>query len=210
MGFAINQPSQSSSLSALVTQTDQLEPMLTSLVGIASTEGADVALIQAATANLLSVLTSFKSGTLTDLNAIAILLTDLLNRSVQIYGSSSNIESAIAQLNLANQPLSFLASNAYLCQDHQPGSALSVSANSLRRGLKIINASGEPDAGTNPINGECWIFGSYRNGNTNETDFDFVIEPGQQILIDSPASAIWLCCIAQTQPTATFVIVEYQ
>lgn len=210
MGFTISQPGPSSSLATLIEQTDQLESLATSLTSMAATEGVSVASIQAATANLLTLLTAFESGALTDLNAIEILLGNLLIKSTQIYGATTNIESAIDQLNVDNKPLVFLASETYLCQDYPASSALSVAANPLRRGLKVVNASGEPDYNSSPINGECWIFGSYRDGNVDEANFDFVIEPGQQILIDAPAGNIWLCCIAQTQPLASFVIVEYQ
>jgi hypothetical protein len=197
MGFAATQSTHADPLLAtLVAQTDQLEPGLAALEVVTLAEASNVGLIRVATANLLAVLSAFESATLTSLNLIQADTSSQLNTVGQIYELV--------------KPLVFLQSTSRQCSDHLPGSAFSIAQNSIRRGLKIINASGEPDNSTNPINGECWIFGSYRDSNVSNSDFDFVIEPGQQVLVDAPSGDIWLSCLAQTQPTANFVIVEYE
>lgn len=124
----------------------------------------------------------------------------------QIRDNTDNIVSAIGAI----APLTFEASNSYNAGTFVVNSALAILADPLRRQLTIINNTGDSTIGTNPIAGQAWIFGSYRNSSVAETDFDFVIEPGQTVNVAAPADAIWLICAEATGfPFGTFNIVEY-
>jgi hypothetical protein len=219
MGFAISQLNQSSGpLNALVVQTDQLEAGLATLQSLTSAEAADVALIRLATANLLAVLTVFEAGTLTDLNVIQISLANQLTVLTQIYGTATNSESALNTLVDLNQqiydqikPLEFKTSNLYDANSHQIGSPLFIPADPLCRKKSILNDTGESGgSGNTPLAGQAWIFGSYRNGNVNQDDFDFVIDPGDTHVCDLSASDVWLVCINQSSPSGRFLVMEYQ
>jgi hypothetical protein len=115
-----------------------------SLLSLASAEGADVALIQAAVANVLATLLTIETGTSNDLNGISLVLADQLDRLNQIYGTASNSESSLNSLrelinDAGSSPQTLVARS-----DTSPAAAQVISAAKQLRGLVFANYGNAP------------------------------------------------------------------
>jgi hypothetical protein len=199
---------------AIQIQTDQVEALLTAING-------QIAALQIQVGNAAAL-----EALLTDVRDQALLQTGWLSNIGQELGNSTGnggvisslINSKLVNLVSLNQqiydqikPLEFKTSNLYDANSHQIGSPLFISADPLCRKKSILNDTGESGgSGNTPLAGQAWIFGSYRNDNVNQDDFDFVVDPGDTHVCDLSASDVWLVCINQSSPSGRFLVMEYQ
>jgi hypothetical protein len=190
---------------------------LINIFGELATQGADIAVMRPALVSSLATLQAIQSTFGLDLIDIRQVLADLLLKSNQIYGTATNSESALNGLVSLNQqiydtlkPLVFSRSKLFDVNGIAPTAPLAWGGDPNCRKRTILNDTGDSSSGgANPVNGQCWLFGSYRDANVSDDDFDFVIDPGELYVCDLPNVDFWLAGVAQTIPQGRFLVVEY-
>lgn len=191
------------SLGTLLTQTDGIEPSLTTIETSLATIETGLGTLVTQTDGIESVLQAISDEITSSVGNGGVISSLVVPLLQQI---RTNSDALIEYL----KPLEHNASTPLNAASHPVGTAYQVNADPLRRGLSISNNTGDATDSAVPLTGEAWIFGSYRNSSVDRFDYDFVVVPGQTLMVDAPSGDVWLVCDERSGlPDGIFMIVEF-
>lgn len=168
----------STSSTGIETQLSNIESVSGDTNTLLATQGADIALMRTALAALKVSIEAFQTQTGADLAELKTNLDDVLIKLNQIYGSCSNIDSSLVAIELQNRPLSLVGNEVWGINDGVYVGA----ADTLRRGAKIINNTGEASGRS-----AATLFIAYNGDTPDRINHVQFIRPGESAFLDCPS-----------------------
>jgi hypothetical protein len=177
----------------------KLSDLLTTLNSVSATTSADTGLIQTAVKNALAVLKATQLTIDSDLPGIRSVLDDLLQKVSQVYGATSNVDSAVTAMELRGRPPIAAVTTTW---DVQKG-IYQRPADPLRKMVRINNNSG------NTIGRQAaTAFVGYDGVKPDQSNYAQVISAGGSMLLDAPTLEFAIDFQGEKM-MGTITIVEY-
>jgi hypothetical protein len=193
--------SLSTSSGAIETQLSNIESVSGDTNTLLATQGADIGLMRTALAALKVSIETFQTQTGTDLGQLKITLDDLKILLTQVYGSTSNIDSSLATIELRTRPLIAVGTDVW-----DPGQGDYVaSADIARRGVRINNNTGEANgrnAGT--------LFVAYNGDVPDRVTHVQFIKPGESAFLECPTLEFRVVCVGVSGVNGFYTIVRFE
>jgi hypothetical protein len=191
----------STSSGAIETQLSNIESVSGDTNTLLATQGADVALMRTALAALKASIETFQTQTGTDLGELKITLDNLQTLLTQVYGSTSNIDSSLATIELRTRPLLAVGTDLW-----EPSNGdYAASADVTRRGVQINNNTGEANG-----RGAGTLFIAYNGDVPDRVTHAQFIKPGESAFLQCPTLEFRATCVGVAGVNGSYTIVRFE